>query len=158
MWISTLEMLLPVSNAVSPQESERCVWSNSVSLTHASLTQCCTEEIIEQVHEALPESLSCALLWCVFVCVWRDENPSLVSGWQATVLWGPGLRYTEHTHTHTTTITLPDLYKVWREVWGEDRVLSRIWCTENRSHTVSFRQLVYALYAFPLVLQQVYYP
>jgi len=31
--------------------------------------------------------------------VWRDENPSLVSGWQATVLWGPGLRYTEHTHT-----------------------------------------------------------
>ncbi|KAI2663340.1 Protein TANC1 [Labeo rohita] len=49
----------------------------------------------------------------------RDEDLSLVSGWQATVLWGPGLRYTDsphtHTHMHMHTITLPDLYRVRRE-------------------------------------------
>lgn len=98
MWRSTLEMLPPVSNAVSPRENGWCGWSNSVSYARFSNSTAALRKLLNRCMKLYLKAW--AVLYSVCLCVWRDENPSFVSGWQATVLWGPGLRYTDLTHTH----------------------------------------------------------
>lgn len=103
MWRSTLEMLLPVSNAVSPREKEWCGWSNSVPLTHA------TAALRKLLNRCMKLYLKAwALLYSdVCLCVWREMR---IFHW-----WAAGRQQFSGdqgsgtliplTHTHTCTCT-----------------------------------------------------
>lgn len=103
MWRSTLEMLLPVSNAVSPRENEWCGWSNSVSYARFSNSTAALRKLLNRSMKLYLKAW--AVLYsdvCLCVCLcgemrilhWWADGRQQFSGDQ-----GSGTLIS-HTHTH----------------------------------------------------------